>query len=244
MEGNLNYIDELGMGEPTSENTEPQETKDNQVTEETQDLTLESDTTEVTENETQENTESNELDELRKQIEGLEKRVSDKDDYIKELREASKQKEAEGSKEEVVDEEDDFWEDPVKKYKELQGQIQMQQMLIAETQFANTVNDYWKTVNPDALKEAVATDAEFSDKFNSSKEPYKVAYEYLSAKSTEKIKSEEALRESIRKELLAEMGKDKPKKETVPSTTNISGNSGNSKNSAPTDGFASMYGSY
>ena len=239
MSGNLDFIDELGMGEPTTEeNTESLETKEENQDSPEKDFVQDSEE-QTSENETQEDTEPNELDELRKQIEGLEKRVADKDDYINQLREQSKKQEEEGSKEEVVDDEDEFWEDPVAKYKELQKTIQLQQMQIQETVYANTVEDYWKTVNPDALKEAVATDTKFAQEFNGSKEPYKTAYEYLSAKKAQKVQSEQSLREQIRKELLAEMGKDKPKKETVPS---ISTGSSGTKSNIPEDGFASVFG--
>jgi len=245
--GNLSFIEELGIGEPNQEVTETsEETNEPSITEtvEAQDESIDSEeqTSEPQTDDTQEDTEPNELVELKKQMEVMQKRIDDKDNYIQELREQSKQKEAEvDSKEEGVDEEEDFWEDPVGKYKSLQEQIKIQQMLIAETQYANNVNDYWKTVNQDALKEAVATDTEFAQKFNSSSEPYRIAYEYLSAKKETKIKSETALKEQIRKEILAEMNV-KPKKETVPSTANISGKSESTSNRLDEDGFASVFG--
>lgn len=237
----LSYIEELGIGEqPSDENTDSQqeEITPNESNEDfVQDSDVESET-----NESQEETEPNEMAELKKMIEGMEKRIADKDEYIEKLREESKSKESkEVQEEEVVDEEDSFWEDPVGKYKELQKTIQMQQMQIQETIYANTVEGYWDTVNQDALKEAVATDTEFANKFRSSKEPYKMAYEYLSAKTKEKTKSQEALKEQIRKELLAEMNV-KQKKETVPSTANLGGKSDGSKNNATEDGFASVFG--
>jgi hypothetical protein len=236
--GNLSYIDELGIGEP-AETTETQEDP-NETSGDAQNFVQESEE-QPSENNAQEDTEHNEYGDLQKQIEGLEKRLADKDDYINELRELSKAKEAEGQKDgvEEVDDEDAFWENPVERYKELQNQLKIQQMQIQETVYANTVEDYWKTVNPDALKEAVATDTKFAQEFNGSKEPYKTAYEYLSAKKTQKVQSETALREQIRKELLAEMGKDKPKKETVPS---IQTGSSGTKNTAPEDGFSAVFG--
>jgi hypothetical protein len=239
MSGNLDFIEELGMSEPTSsENTESPEQENTPSSPEEDFVQEPTEQTVDTKEETQEDTEPNELAEIKKQMDIMQKRIDDKDAYIQELREQSKQKE-ESQSEEVVDEEDEFWEDPVAKYKELQRTIQLQQMQIQETVYANTVEDYWKTVNPDALKEAVATDTKFAQEFNGSKEPYKTAYEYLSAKKTQKVQSETALREQIRKELLAEMGKDKPKKETVPS---IQTGSSGTKNTAPEDGFSAVFG--
>jgi hypothetical protein len=244
-DGNLDFIEQLGMGEPTTEeNTESLETKEVNQDSPEEDFVQEPTEQTVDKEETQEDTEPNELAELKKQMDIMQKRIDDKDNYIQELREQSKKKEAESSEEDGVEEdsEDEFWEDPVGKYKELQQQMKIQQLQIQETIYANTVDDYWKTVNQDALKEAVATDTEFAQKFNSSKEPYKTAYEYLTAKKTAKVKSEESLREQIRKELLAEMGKDKPKKETVPSTTNLGGKSGDSPKGETEDGFMAVFG--
>lgn len=237
MEGNLEYIDDLGMGEPTSENTDSPEQEINQVAEEAQDLSLESEPQGL-DVETQEDTVPTGLDDLKKQIAGLEKRVTDKDDYIEKLRLESKQQEAEEVVEEVS-EDDQFWEDPVEKYKELKREMHLQKLQTHEIVYASTVDKYWKTVNPEALKKAVATDADFANEFNTSNEPYKVAYQYLSEQTTKKASADTALRESIRKELLAEMGKDKPTKATVPSMTNIG--SSNRKNRASADGFAAVF---
>ena len=242
MEGNLSYIEELGIGEPSVESTESHEEKETNDSPE-EDFVQEPETDSDT-NETQENTESNELDELRKMIEGMEKRIADKDDYIEKLRNESKQEATkEVDEDKGVDEEDDFWEDPVKKYKELQKTIQIQQMQIQETIYANTVDGYWETVNQDALKEAVATDTEFAEKFNKSSEPYKTAYEYLTAKKQAKVQSEQSLREQIKQELLKEMNI-KSAKETVPSTTSMTSKSGGSKRDVSEDGFASVFGDY
>jgi hypothetical protein len=245
MSGNLEFIEELGMSEPiSSENTESPEQENTPSSPEEDFVQEPTEQTVDTKEETQEDTEPNELDDKEKAI--MQKRIDDKEAFIQKqqaeidrLRAESKEREESLSKEEVVDEEDEFWEDPVAKYKELQRTVQLQQMQIQETVYANTVEDYWKTVNPDALKEAVATDTKFAEEFNGSKEPYKTAYEYLSAKKTQKVQSETALREQIRKELLAEMGKDKPKKETVPS---IQAGSSGTKNTAPEDGFSAVFG--
>ena len=181
--------------------------------------------------------------ELRKQIEGLEKRISDKDEYINMLREQSKQQEAEGQGNEVDTQAVDFWDDPEKIVNQLQEQIRIQHMQIAETQYANTVDDYWKTVNPQDLQNAVATDPDFQKEFNSSDKPYVVAYEYLSKKNTEKKSAEEKLREEMRAELMKELGvKDKPK-ETVPNMGSMGGSNQTNKSNAPDDGFAAVFGS-
>jgi len=241
--GNLSYIDELGIGEPT-ETTETQK-EPNETSGDARNFVQESGE-QPSENNAQEDTEHNEYGDLQKQIEGLEKRLADKDDYINELRELSKAKEADGQKDgvEEVDDEDEFWENPVERYKELQNQLKIQQMQIQETIYANTVDGYWETVNQDALKEAVATDTEFAEKFNKSSEPYKTAYEYLTAKKQAKVQSEQSLREQIKQELLKEMNI-KSAKETVPSTTSMtSSKSGGSKRDASEDGFASVFGDY
>jgi len=238
-DGNLSFIDELGMGEPTSENTEsPEQEIVPDVTEETQDVSLDSEPQGL-DVDVQEDTVPTGLDELKTQIEGLEKRVKDKDEYIDRLREESKQQEVEVTQEESVSEDDEFWEDPVEKYKELKREMHLQKLQTNEIVYASSVDKYWDTVNPDALRKAVATDTDFANTFNKSNEPYKVAYQYLSSKNVEKTASDKSLRETIRKELMAEMGVNKPKKETVPSTVNIG--SSNGKKQAISDGFASVF---
>lgn len=198
--------------------------------------------TEETIEDTKADTEPNISDELKKQIEGLEKRISDKDEYINLLREKSKAEETFESETEEVDTSVDFWDDPEATVKELRETMRIQQMQIQETVYANSVNDYWKTVNPEALKSAVATDTEFADTFNRSNEPYKVAYEYLSKKTEAAKASETSLREQIKAELLKEMGMDKPKKEGVPNMGNMGGTSGGKRTESPDDGFSSVFG--
>lgn len=198
-------------------------------------------TTEESEVNTDGNTEPNISEGLQKQIEGLEKRISDKDEYINLLREQSKaQEEAEVTDD--VNTQTDFWDDPEKIVNDMKETIRVQQMQIAETQYANTVDGYWKTVNQDALKSAVATDTGFANEFNSSSEPFKVAYEYL-VKKTEKQKTDtDTLRAEIKAELLKEMGVKQPKEKVVPNMGNMGGSNG-SKSDAPDDGFASVFNS-
>lgn len=247
----LDFINQLGIGEPKSEGTEPT-TEDNQTTEDVNAQDDLSDSSEQTLEQETENTQSkdtepdNEMDEIRKQMEVMQKRLDDKDDYINELREQSKQKQEEPQEvEEVVE---DFWDDPEAQFKklkeEMSGQIQMQQLQLQEVHYANTVDDYWKVVNQDALKEAVATDAEFNKKFNESKEPYKVAYEHLTEKNKSKKQSEDSLREKIRKELMEELNV-KPsseKKSPPPNINKMGGSNGSQKKNVSEDGFASFFG--
>ena len=231
----LDYINELGMGLDDATPTTDAETNTNE------DFVQDSNTEESTK-EADGNTEPDISVELRKQIEGLEKRISDKDECINTLREQSKAKEEAGSTEEAGTQDNDFWDDPEKIVKDMQETIRIQQMQIQETVYANTVDDYWKTVNPEALKTAVATDAEFQKEFNSSSEPYRTAYEYLSKKKESAKTEEQTLREQIKAELLKEMGvKDKPKGGNMPNMGKLGGSNGG-KNDAPDDGFSAVFG--
>ena len=233
---NLDFISELGIG---LEDATPTDAESNNTNESNIDLDQDSNT-EESKTKANQNTEADESG-LRKQIEGLEKRIADKDEYINLLREQSKAKEESSSIEED-NTQTDFWDDPEKIVKEMQQNMKLQQLQLQEIGYANTVENYWKTVNPEALQQAVATDAEFAKKFNSSSEPYRDAYEYLSKKA-EKVKTDEAsLKEQIRAELMKEMGLDKPKKEGVPNMGTMGGSSGSSKSEAPEDGFSSVFG--
>lgn len=248
---NLDYIEELGVGVEDTPSEEAVDTEPKAVeepTQETEDLTLDSS---EEESQAQEDTEPTELEKLRleyeqsiKDREVMQKRLDDSQEYINKLREESKAREESAEKTEEVNDDDEYWDDPVaytKKLKEeFEQKFRVQQLQIAETHFANTVEDYWKTVNPDALKEAVATDGKFAEEFNSSHEPYKTAYEYLSQKNKAKAESESTLREQIRQELLAEMGAKKPKEAPPSVPTGASSNA--TKSNAPDDGFASVFG--
>lgn len=236
--GNLAFIEELGMGMPSDESTESQ-TEDTIINPE-MDLSIEPMQKVEEETTTEEVTEPKELVEMRKQIEVMEKRIKDKDDYIQKLREESQAKELAKEEEPKVDEEDDFWNDPVGKYKSLQQQLQIQQLQIAETIYANTVDGYWKTVTSDALKEAVATDTEFARDFNVSKEPYKFAYEYLTNKKESASKARQSLEDEIRQKILAEY-KIEAKKETIPNVASMTSKSASSSSNADEDGFMSVF---
>ena len=233
----LDYIKELGIdsAKPTENDGEVNNQENfvqDSITEESKD--------------TKQDTAPDISGELKKQIEGLEKRIADKDEYINLLREQSKAQEEAKSEDSGADTSIDFWDDPESIVKNMQETIRIQQMQIQETVYANTVENYWKTVNPDALKSAVATDADFAKKFNSSNEPYRVAYEYLSNKNKVAEEQNLSLREQIKAELMKEMGidKDKPKKEGVPAMGKMGGNSNNPnmRTDVPDDGFAAVFG--
>lgn len=251
-DGTLSFIEELGIGqEPNAENTESQQEENIDQNDSTnnesfvQDSETDSENNEVTTEDT--DPKSSEMDELRKMVEGMEKRIADKDDYIEKLRQDSKSnQEEEVSEDNGVDEEEDFWDNPVEKFNSLKRTMEIQQMQIQETIYANTVDGYWETVNQDALKEAVATDTEFADKFNKSKQPFREAYEYLSARKEQSKASEQSMRDKIREEerqkLMEEMKKGN-NKEVVPSMSRIGSSSNSSKKENSEDGFAAVFGS-
>lgn len=244
MSYNLDYIQELGIGLEDATQTDAE--TNNTTNESEEDLSLDSEEPTPTDGDSKDNIDEDtepKIDEgMQKQIDMLEKRIKDKDDYINTLREQSKGKEAEADTE-VGDTTEDFWDDPEAKFKQLQDTMRLQQLQIQETVYANTVDDYWKTVNPEALQEAVATDPEFGKEFNGSSEPYKTAYEYLNKKATQKKTDADSLKESIRQELIKEMGLEKksPKKEVIPNMNNLGGSSG-SKSEVPDDGFSAVFG--
>ena len=107
MSNNLDYIQELGIGSDDA-------TQSDAETNDTGDIVQDS-STEESEVSTGGNTEPDISVELRKQIEGLEKRISDKDEYINTLREQSKAREEDSyGDNEDTDQVDDFWENPEK----------------------------------------------------------------------------------------------------------------------------------
>ena len=141
MSGNLEYIDDLGMGSQSTEETAPpaESTPDEKV--ETEQPNIESLMAE--------------LESLKSQTEGMQKRIDDKDVYIEQLRK-SKNDEPEEETEE------DFWSNPEKTIKALQDTMRVQQLQLQEQYYAATVDDYWKVVNPESLRQAVSGDEEFS----------------------------------------------------------------------------------
>ena len=118
--------------------------------------------------------------------------------------------------------------------------MRIQQLQIQEGYYAQTVDGYFKTVNTESVKEAVSKDKEFAKEFNSSREPYRVAYEYLKKQTEAKTSEQAKLREEIRQELLKEMNV-KGKKEIPP---NIGSGSTSSPNTSDgISGFAEFFGS-
>jgi len=243
MSNNLDYIQELGIGlddatltDADMNNTDLESEKD--FVQEPEEPTL---TDGDSKTDTDKDTVPDMSEELRKQIEGLEKRISDKDEYINTLRDNSKKQEAD-TQTDNDDTTDDFWDDPEKKFKEMQETMRVQQMQIQETVYANTVDEYWKIVNPEALQKAVATDTDFSKKFNGSNEPYKTAYEYLTKQTKDTEASNLSLRESIKAELIKEMGLEPKKKRSgIPDMSKMGGSNG-SKSTVSDDGFAAIFG--
>jgi len=185
--------------------------------------------------------EPNQMDSLQKQIDVMQKRIEDKDEYINLLKEKSKEKESSES-DTTETEEEDFWSNPEDTIKKMQDSMRVQDLRLNEAVFASTVKDYWKTVNQEALQEAVATDTEFNKSFNSSKEPYKTAYEYLINKTKADETSKKTLRESIKAELMAEMGIKKSNTEVPPNINNTGGSSSTTHSDIPEDGFMSVFG--
>lgn len=256
--GNLDYIEQLGMGEPKADETTELGSETNTNDWNNQNLNSESEVqpseNNGTNNNSKENTVSPEMLELKKQIDGMEKRIADKDAYIEELREASKLREQSKAQDNLANTdtdstsvEDEFWEDPIayvsKMKEEFARQSHIQQMQINETIYANTVEDYWNTVNQENLLKAIKNDDDFAEKFNTSREPYRLAYEYLTEKKKAVSQSEAELREQIRREIMEEIGKSpNQRKETVPSTTNLGGKSGDQKRNDAEDGFMAVFG--
>lgn len=243
--GALDYIEELGIGESQAVETEAtEEVNAEEQSEDTDFVQEQEDTpTEEAKSDTEQNSE---IDALRKQIEGMEKRIADKDEFIQELR--NKSKEPEQQEVDTTEDEEGFWDNPEGKIAKLEEMLQkqeqtmrVQQLQIQEGYYAQTVENYWETVNQDALKEAVATDTEFAEAFNKSNEPYKTAYEYLKNKTKAKADKELSLREQIRKELLEEMGV-KGSKEVPPAINRNGGTSASGKTKDPEDGFAAVFG--
>ena len=180
------------------------------------------------------------LDELVLELEKAQKRISDKDKYINELRNSNKN---ESSREENND---DFWSNPEGTVDTLKKELTNIRNELAETRYANTKPDYWDYVNSNDVQEALTTDTEFSSKLQEASNPYEFAYNYFKAKK-ESIKatesaSIEALKAKLREELLEEM-KAGTKKETVPSIKNI-GNSNSRFNDNIDDGFSAVFGGY
>ena len=246
--GNLSFIEELGINEPTEPTaTDGDVNVNNDLSSEHNKPNTDGDA-----NASQGNTEPDEkLVSLKKQIEGLEKRLNDKDAYINELREASKQQQ-DNTNDGDTGSDEDFWDNPEgkfdalqKKFDEQSKQMHIQNLQVQEIHYANTVEKYWDVVSPDALRKAAAEDPSFADSFNNAEQPYKVAYEYLSKKNADKAKSDEEMKQQIIDEYLKEQGITKPNVDTskgAPSMSSIGSSSGQGSSQESDDGFSSVFG--
>lgn len=173
------------------------------------------------------------------ELETANKRISDKDKYINELRQAKQNEQAQ--EQEVQEEEDSFFDDPEGKFKEVLNQLRIANLRIDEQAYASSRKDYWDIVNAEAIQDGFKNNPTFMEEFNTSNKPYEVAYEFLSKQNKQKADSEKALRESIRQEILKEMGADKPKKDVPPSINNV-GKSLSGVSEAAVDGFSAVFG--
>lgn len=237
-------MNDMGMSSDPEVTTTDSDIKvDNDTADKQEDLSVSNETT-VPDTNDGETEAKDGNDSLQSQIDGMEKRLRDKDDFINELREQVKAKEAkvEDDTEDVEDE--GFWDKPEETIKSMQEQIRMQNLQYQEVIFANGVDDYFKTVNGADLKDAVSTDAEFAEKFNNSPEPYKVAYEYLTQRNTKIKESSDSARAKMKAELMEEIKAEGGSTRTAPAGINNTGSSNRSVNAdAPEDGFASVFNS-
>lgn len=239
-----NLMEDLGMNDTDtiqedlnlSDSTE-EPTNDGEA-----DITVE---TETEKSDTEDSSEIlSKLKELENFKEVTEKRLTDKDKYINELRE-----QLNGTKKEEVEESEgeDFWDNPegyIKKIMDtnsnLEEQLRISNLRIDEQAYARDKPEYYDIVNQKVLTEEFAKDSDFAERFMSSDKPYEVAYQHMTKAKETKKSSENALREQIKKELLKEMGVKEQKK--APVNINSMGSSSGSTNQAPVDGFASVFG--
>ena len=229
------YVKEMGID---STNATP--TKEAEVN--NQEDFVQDSTTEESDSEANKDTVPEVSNGFEKQVDGLEKRLADKDDYINSLREQIKKQDEPSSKEEVSTD-TDFWDDPEKTVHDMQLRQDTTDRLLQERAYADTVKDYFGTVTEDKFTTALAIDKDFANEVGKTGNVYKTAYEYFTKKNTEETAKGQSLRDEIRAELLKEMGVDKPKKEGVPNMGNMGGsNSKGNQTNASDDGFASVFG--
>ena len=184
------------------------------------------------------------INKIQAELEKANKRISDKDRYINELKQG-KQEEKEKEVLEVEQEETTFWDDPEGNFKKIAEQLRIANLRIDEQAYASDKPDYWKVVNGESIQEAFKDDTSFMNDFQRSNKPYELAYEYLKSRTETKVQTEtrtrEQMKEELRKELLKEMGV-KNDKEVPPSINNIGSNNSTRKNVIE-DGFAAVFGS-
>ena len=91
------------------------------------------------------------------------------------------------------------------------------------------------------MQEAVAADSEFAQTFNDSNEPYKVAYEYLTKKSTEVKSKKDSYEADLKAQWMKEMGLEKKEPKEVPPSMSSVGSSSGSDSDDTADGFISFF---
>lgn len=231
----LDFIKELGISVEPEADTE---TATNNIEEESdKDLSLEPEE-KPSETEVEENTELSDVSKIQeqmleqsKQMEIMQKRLNDSQDYIKTLKEP-------------VVEDEDFWDNPEGKFKNLQEEIKsLRQEILqkaeidnattVEEAYAKTVDGYYDTVNLAKVEAAAKLSPEFANSMKETSNPYKTAYDYLKGQDTK-------LRDEIKAELLKEMNIKSTKE--VPPNIGSNGSSNSSSNKAPADGFAQLFG--
>ena len=231
----LDFIKELGISVEPEADTE---TATNNTEEESdKDLSLEPEE-KPSETEVEENTELSDVSKIQeqmleqsKQMEIMQKRLNDSQDYIKTLKEP-------------VVEDEDFWDNPEGKFKNLQEEIKsLRQEILqkaeidnattVEEAYAKTVDGYYDTVNLAKVEAAAKLSPEFANSMKETSNPYKTAYDYLKGQDTK-------LRDEIKAELLKEMNIKSTKE--VPPNIGSNGSSNSSSKKAPADGFAQLFG--
>ena len=193
-------------------------------------------------------TSEDELTALKAELDKANKRISDKDKYINELRQGKTEKtetEKTVGDDKTVDE--DFWDDPEGKFKDLLGQLHMANLRIDENAYAMKHSDYFEIVNAESIQEAFSTNPEFQEEFQTSSKPYETAYTFLKAnletKQLNDKQQKEQLESEIRDKVLSELGidKDTPKKKVPPNMQSL-GSSSSTEKGASEDGFTSVFG--
>ena len=230
-------LEDMGMNsDPAGSDTDAIAETNESTDENQEDLSVSEETTDAKD----ENTDLNpELSSLKSQIEGMEKRLRDKDDYIKLLKDKDG-KEVQTEDDTSTEEEEGFWDKPEETISEMKEQMRMQSLQLQEAIYANKVENYFETVNGDDLNKAISSDEKFAEEFNKSAEPYKVAYKYLTDKKTEQETSVQAERDKMRQEILDELKAGQP---SAPTNISDIGSSNRSANAdMPDDGFGAVFG--
>ena len=113
------------------------------------------------------------INKIQAELEKANKRISDKDRYINELKQG-KQEEKEKEVLEVEQEETTFWDDPEGNFKKIAEQLRIANLRIDEQAYASDKPDYWKVVNGESIQEAFKDDVSFMNDFQRSNKPYEL----------------------------------------------------------------------